>query len=69
MLREKLSAVNSCCGASNEPVVSRLTWPENGVPANRFDANRADDPTVRSKNVGVSNVLASIAPLPRVSHV
>src|SRR5580765_1268325 len=38
-----LSDENSCCGVSNEPLVNRLTWPENGVLAKKFDASRADE--------------------------
>ena len=31
----KLSPLNSCCGLSNELVVRRLNWPENGVAAEK----------------------------------
>ncbi len=44
--RDRLSVVNSCCGLSNEPVVSRLNCPENGVLPNKFVASRAGAPKI-----------------------
>src|SRR5476649_158028 len=54
VLWEKLSVVKSCCGVSNDPVVSRLTWPENGVAAKKFDARRADEFVTRPNTLGPS---------------
>ena len=60
MLRAKLSVENSCCGVSNEPVVSRLTWPENGVSAKKLVASRAGDPNARLMNPPAPNEPSSL---------
>ena len=46
--------MKSCCGASNELLVSRFTCPENGVLAKKSTAARADDPAAwPRKSIGI----------------
>src|SRR3954453_15166612 len=47
VLCAKLSFEKSCCGESNDPVVSRLTWPENGVVEKKLEARRAEELVTR----------------------
>ena len=47
VLCAKLSDENSCCVESNDPVVSRLTCPENGVAPKKLEARRADELVTR----------------------
>ena len=55
MPRDEVSVENSCCGVSNEPVGQQVDLPENGVPAKKFVAKRAGDPTARPrKSIGRS---------------
>src|SRR4051794_18852292 len=61
-----LSDEKSCCGVSKEPLVSRLTWPEKGVVAKKFDARRADEFVTRPRTLSPPNGLAS-GPLARAT--
>ena len=61
VLRAKLSDENSCCGVSNEPVVSRLTWPENGVPAKKLVVKRAGELDEAAKEVWPAEAASSAA--------
>ena len=45
----------SCWGVSNDPVVSRLTWPEKDVSVNKLVARRAEEPIARpSRSTGAN---------------
>jgi hypothetical protein len=39
----KALGANMSCTASNELVVRMFNWPENGIPAKKFVATRAED--------------------------
>ena len=69
MPREKVLFENSCCGESNEPVVSRLTCPENGVPAKKLAASCAGDPNEWFLNPPAPNEPSSFGRPAKISSV
>src|SRR5512132_1190195 len=57
MLRDNASVEKKVLGVSNDPVVRKLTCPENGVAAKKLVAARADVPTAISKRLAGTNAL------------